>query len=125
MPAFNQYGNLTTSIGIGDSIALFANETLTAPVFSFVVTVQQSGPIVRGVRQFQINFASSPTAVVKLFGSNTAPTSSGPDAAGTVIYTSTNTQNDYYEDGNAFIYYWAELVSQSAGGKLTVIMNQV
>jgi hypothetical protein len=80
---------------------------------------------VRGVRQFTINFASSPTAVVKIFGSNTAPTSAGPDPNGFLLYTSTNTQADQYEDGFAYIFYWAELVSQSGGGALSVTMKQV
>jgi hypothetical protein len=80
---------------------------------------------VRGVRQFQIGFASAPTAVVKIFGSNNAPTSSAPDSNGILLYTSTNTQNDNYVDGSAFAYYWAQLASQSAGGALTLTMHQV
>ena len=72
-----------------------------------------------------INFASSPTDVVKIYGSNIAPTAAGVDPNGFLLYTSTNTQADQYEDGNAFIFYWAHLTSQSGGGTLTVRMLQV
>ena len=126
MPAFNANDRLTYCIPIGDMIDLFAStDTLTAPVYSIVTTIQQPGMQVRGVRQFTINFASSPTAVVKIYGSNIAPTSAGPDPNGFLLYTSTNTQADQYEDGFAYIFYWAELVSQSGGGALTVTMKQV
>jgi hypothetical protein len=126
VPAFNGNGPLTTATGVGGLIPLFApSDSLTAPVNSRVVVVSQSGPTVRGVRQFQIGFASAPTAVVKIFGSNNPPTSAGPDPNGFLLYTSTNLQNDQYEDASAFSYYWAQLASQSAGGALTVTMNQV
>jgi hypothetical protein len=126
MPVFNANDRLTYCIPTGDSIQLFSStDTLAAGNQSIVVCIQQPGPGVRGVRQFTIHFASSPTDVVEILGSNLAPTSAGPDPAGFVLYTSTNTQNDQYEDGNAFIFYWAKLVSQSGGGALTVIMKQV
>ncbi len=125
MPAFNANDRLTYCIPVGDAIDLFASsDTLTAPVSSIVCCIQQPGPGVRGVRQFTINFASSPTDVVEVLGSNIAPTSAGPDPNGFVLYTSTSTQADQYEDANAFIFYWAKLVSQSGGGALTVRMKQ-
>jgi hypothetical protein len=126
MPVFNANDRLTYSIPIGDSIQLFSStDTLAAGNQSIVVCVVQAGPGVRGIREFTMNFASSPTAVVEILGSNIAPTASGPDPAGFVLYTSTNTQADHYEDGTAFTFYWAKLVSQSGGGALTVIMQQV
>ena len=126
MPTFNGNGPLTFSMCIGDLYSFFSSsDSLTAPVFSRVACIQQAGPGVRGVRQFAINFASAPTAVVKIFGSNNAPTAAGPDPNGFLLYTSTNTQNDQYEDGAAYQFYWVELVSQSAGGALTVTMMQV
>jgi hypothetical protein len=126
MPVFNANDRLTYCIPIGDSIDLFAAaDTLTAPADSIVVCIQQPGMQVRGVRQFTINFASSPTDVVKIYGSNIAPTAAGVDPNGFLLYTSTNTQADQYEDGNAFIFYWAHLTSQSGGGALTVRMLQV
>lgn len=126
MPAFNANDRLTYCIPVGDAIDLFAAaDVLTPSVNSIVCTIQQPGPGVRGVRQFTINFASSPTAVVKIYGSNTAPTSAGVDPNGFLLYTSTNTQADQYDDGFAYIFYWAQLTSQSGGGALTVRMKQV
>ena len=70
MPAFNGYGPLVTTIGLSDTIPLFAaTDSLTAPVNSKVVCITQSGPTARGIREFTMNFASSPTAVVEIFGS--------------------------------------------------------
>lgn len=125
MPVFNANDRLTYSISIGDSINLFNAETLTAPANSIVVCIVQAGPGVRGVRQFASSFASSPTAVVKIYGSNTAPTAAGPDPNGFLLFTSTSTQFDQYVDDNGFIFYWAQLASQSGGGAVTVSMHQV
>jgi hypothetical protein len=125
MPTFNGNGPLTVGIGLGDTIALFNADTLTAPVNSRVVTIIHSGPTVRGVRQFQMGFAASPTAVLDIYGSNNSPTAAGPDPNGQLLYTSTNKQNDYFEDDNGFAFYWAYLASQSAGGACTVTMHQV
>lgn len=126
MPIFNAADRLTSSICVGDSVQLFAPaDTLVAPVNSIVVCIQSAGPTVRGIRQFTMDFAASPTAVVEIFGSNTAPTAAGPDPLGFLLYTSTNKQSDTYSDGNAYIFYWAYLASQSGGGALTVTMFQV
>lgn len=126
MPVFNPNASLTYCIPIGDTVELFsASDSLSAGNNSIVVCIQQPGPGVRGVRHFTSAFASAPTAVVKVFGSNIAPTASGPDSGGFLLWTSTNTQYDQYEDGNAYEFYWAQLVSQSAGGALKVIMKQV
>ena len=126
MPVFNANDRLTSCIPVGDSVQLFSpTDVLVAGNNSIVVCIQQPGPGVRGVRQFTINFASSPTDVVKIYGSNIAPTAAGPDPNGFLLYTSTNTQADQYEDSFAYIFYWAQLTSQSGGGALTVRMKQV
>lgn len=121
MPAFNGNANiLATLVSPGDTISLFAaTDTLTAPVNSFVLSVNDSAPFGRDLITFQGNFASSPTAVWEVYGSNTYPTSSAPQN-GVLLYTSTNKQADNYTDNLAFAFYWAELVSQSAGGALTL-----
>ena len=104
----------------GDTYSLFStSDTLTAPAYSQVVFIDAAGLQPRGLATWTINFASSPTAVVKIFGSNTQPTSSAAQN-GVLLYTSTNTQSDNYTDNVAFAFYWAELVSQSGGGALSL-----
>lgn len=108
----------------GDNYSLFSTaDSLTAPAFSQVVTIgPAAGQQPRGNITFTINFASSSTDVVKLFGSNTQPTSTAAQN-GVLLYTSTNLQSDNYTDNVAFAFYWAELVSQSGGGALTVAVH--
>lgn len=121
MPVFNAAQSLASAINVGDLITLFAaTDTLTAPANSIVFTLASPGPRTIGNIQFQIHFASAPTAVVKIFGSNQAPTSAGPDANAVLLWTSTNLQNDNFIANDALLFHWAELVSQSAGGALTV-----
>jgi hypothetical protein len=106
-----------------DSYTLFsASDTLAATNVSQVITIGAPGPVPRGVMTFQMDFASSATAVVEILGSNTQPTSSAPQG-GVVLYTSTNMQHDNYTDNVAFTFYWAELVSQSGGGALTLTVH--
>lgn len=106
-----------------DNYTLFAStDTLTAPAVSQAVTFSTPGSQPRGLVTFQTNFASAPTAVVEIFGSNSQPTSSAPQN-GVILYTSTNTQADVYTDNSAFMFYWAKLVSQSGGGALTVTVS--
>jgi hypothetical protein len=121
MPTFNgnQLG-LATTIYPGDTIPLFAaSDTLAAGSNSIVIAPGDAGGVNRNVVTFQLNFASAPTSVLKIFGSNTYPTTAGPQN-GVLLYTSTNLQADNYTDNLGFAFYWAELVSQSAGGALTL-----
>lgn len=107
----------------GDTYALFSSaDSLTPPAFSQVITITSAGLQRRGVATWTTNFASSPTAVVKIFGSNTQPTSTAAQN-GALLYTSTNTQSDNYTDNLAFAFYWCELISQSGGGALTVSVH--
>jgi|HubBroStandDraft_2_1064218.scaffolds.fasta_scaffold27540_2 hypothetical protein len=108
----------------GDTYSLFSSsDTLTAPAFSQVVTVGPgAGLQPRGLATWTINFASASTDVVKIFGSNTQPTSTAAQN-GVLLYTSTNVQSDNYTDNLAFTFYWCELVSQSGGGALTVALH--
>ena len=107
-----------------DNYTLFAStDSLTAPAYSQVVAIGIAGQQPRGVMTFQMGWASVPTAVATIYGSNTQPTASGPPANGVVLYTLTNTQNGNYTDNLAFAFYWVELVSQSAGGALTVTVS--
>lgn len=107
----------------GDSYSLFtSSDSLTAPAYSQVVTILAAGLQPRGVATWTMNFASAPTAVVTIYGSNTQPSSSAAQN-GVALYTSTNTQHDSYTDNGAYTFYWAELVSQSAGGAVTVAVH--
>lgn len=121
MPLFNGFQlGLATAVYPGDTIALFAAaDTLAAANNSIVVSPSDAGGVNRNAITFALNFASAPTSVVKIFGSNTFPTTAGPQN-GVLLYTSTNLQADNYTDNLAFAFYWAELVSQSAGGALSL-----
>ena len=121
MPKFNgnQLG-LGTTVYPGDTIALFAAaDTLAAGNNSIVIAPGDAGGVNRNVITFALNFAAAPTAVVKIFASNTYPTTAGPQN-GVLLYTSTNLQADNYTDNLGFAFYWAQLVSQSAGGALNL-----
>lgn len=107
-----------------DSYTLFsASDTLVAGSNSQIITIGAAGPVPRGVMTFQGDFASSPTAAYEILGSNTQPTATAPDPNGTVLYTSTNKQHDNYTDNLGFTFYWAQLVSQSGGGALTLTVH--
>jgi hypothetical protein len=126
MPAFNAYGQLGVQVAAGDTVTLFAaGDSLTGPVNSIVIFPLDSGPMQRHVISFTSNFAAAPTAVLEIFGSNTPPTqgAGGAPQNGVLLYTSTNKQADTYVDTSGFKCYWAELVSQSAGGALTVVAH--
>ena len=108
------------AVSSGDTVTLFAAaDSLVAGSQSVVIAPADSGPVPRGLITFQANFASAPTAVVEIFGSNTPPTAAGPQN-GVVLTTFTNAQASNYTDNLAFAFYWAQLVSQSGGGALTL-----
>lgn len=108
----------------GDTYALFSSsDTLSAPAYSQVVTLGPSAGLQpRGIATFTIDFATSPTDSLIIYGSNTQPTSTAAQN-GRALYTSTNTQHDSYTDNLAFTFYWAELASQSGGGAVTVTVH--
>lgn len=121
-----QYNPWTSTVGLqvapGDLITLFSPaDVLAAGNVSNVIFPVDSGPVARSAITFQTQFASTPTAVVEIFGSNTPPTqgAGGAPQNGVLLYTSTNKQSDSYTDNLAFNCYWMQLVSQSAGGTLT------
>jgi hypothetical protein len=124
MPIFAGNGPLAVSVCSGTQITLFdaVADSLTAPATSRVIAPVDSGPVQRGGITFQTQFASSPTAVVTIYGSNTPPTSVGPQN-GVSLFTSTNKQADNYTDNLSFAFYWAVLTSQSGGGALSLIAH--
>jgi hypothetical protein len=118
MPTFNQYGPLSVQVSPGDTMQLFTAETLTAPATSKVYALLDSGAVERRSILFQANWATTPTASLVIYGSNTAPTTAGPQNG--VALGSAITANGVYQDTAGFKFYWATLASQSAGGALTL-----
>jgi hypothetical protein len=104
----------------GDGLfTLFAStESLTAPQASVAFNRGQKDGGSSSPLTFQIRFASTPTAVVQIQAANT-----DVDGDYMAIYTSTNAQQDAYTDVGRSKYYRARLLSQSAGGALTVMVN--
>lgn len=103
----------------GDQFFLFNAESLTAPQAS-VAFNRGPGPTLEpaGI-VFTIKFAAAPTDSLVIQGSNT-----DVDGDYQTLFTSTNKQFDYYADIGEFAYYRAKLVSQSAGGAVTVIAQR-
>lgn len=106
--------NLTT-LQPGDTMLLFNAESPAAPQASVAFARGYSPSGDDAGITFQISFAVAPTAVVAIQGSNV-----DLDAAYETLYTSTNVQFDNYTDTTRWAFYRAKLVTQSAGGALTV-----
>jgi hypothetical protein len=104
-----------TSLQSGDTdYFLFNAEVLTAPQAS-VAFSRANAPGAQTTYTFSIDYASAPTAVMTIQGSNT-----DVDADYVTLYTSTSIQHDFWTDTGAWKYYRAALVSQSGGGAVTV-----
>lgn len=117
-PAPNQGLNLT-AVQPGDSFTLFNAETVTAPQAS-VAFSRAAGPANSdGGTTFSISFASAPTAVVQIQAAN-----QDLDSEYVTVYTSSNTQHDAYTDVGRSAFYRARVLSQSAGGAITVIAQR-
>ena len=99
----------------GDSYVLFNGEVITPPQASVAFVRGNSISESDQGMTFQMSFATAPTAVLVIQGSNV-----DLDAAYETLWTSTNTQYDNYTDTTRWTYYRAKLVSQSAGGAVTV-----
>jgi hypothetical protein len=105
----------------GDVMRLFNAETLAGlPLQSIAIAI---GPNPGGGYSpiaFDIEFAATPvTASVIIQGAMT-----DTPAAYQTLYTSTNKQQDYYGDVGKFRFYTITLVSQSAGGAITVTVSR-
>lgn len=113
-----QVGGVLTALSPGDSMKLFDAETPAAPASSIAFRRAYSQAADGGVT-FTISFAAAPTSVLVIQGSNT-----DVDAEYQTLYTSTDKQLDNYTDTTLFAFYRARLVSQSAGGAVTVIAQR-
>lgn len=103
----------------GDAFTLFSAESPAAPQASVAFTRAMGPGGVDGGTTFTIAFAAAPTDAVAIQGSNT-----DVDAQYQTLYTSTNKQFDSYTDTGRWAFYRAKLVSQSAGGAVTVIAQR-
>jgi len=113
-----QGGGVLTVVNAGDQITLWNAETPVAGAASLNFN-RGSDPVAGqpNVIVFAISFATAPTAVVEIQGSNDL-------VNWNTLYTSTNTSPDYYGDAGGFAFYRALLVSQSGGGAITVIAQR-
>lgn len=116
-----QAGGVLTAIQPGDSIALFNAESPAAPPQASVAfcTGYSPGGGAPAPILFTIDFAAAPTDSLVIQGAN-----QDIDANYQTLYTSTNRQHDFYADAGGFAFYRAKLVSQSAGGAVTVIAKR-
>jgi hypothetical protein len=128
MPLFGaaQAGGQLTSLIPGEVLSLFAADSVTAPQASMAVSRGYSpGGFTNFGITFQITFASSPTAVTQILGTNVYqyPGKAFVLTEWTVLYTSTNLQSDSYTDAGASRFYCGYVVSQSGGGAITLTAN--
>ncbi len=109
-----------TAVAPGERFTLFNAETFSAFPQSSVAFNRALEPGMNGgAMTFQMSFASAPTAVVKIQGSNV-----DLDAAYETLWTSNNTQYDNYTDTARWAYYRVQIYSYSAGGALTVTVQR-
>ena len=118
-----QSGGLTV-LYPGDAMELFASESPDAPQASMVFARGQSAVETDAGSTFQTEFASSPTSVVEILGSNQMPGLDFTLADWAVLYTSTDKISDSYTDTGRWAYYCAYLASQSGGGAVTVLVQR-
>jgi|SRR5580658_1762783 hypothetical protein len=120
MPAYGtvQGGGVLTQLNAGDQMYLWNAETPVAGTASLAFA-RGSDPVAGqpNLIVFTISFATAPTDVVNIQGSNDL-------VNWETLYTSTSTSPDYYGDAGGFAFYRALLVSQSGGGAVTVIANR-
>lgn len=128
MPPYGipQAGGQLTSVIPGTTLKLFNAESIT-PAQASIAFSRGYAPGGSGgfPITFQIEFAAVPTAVTQILATNVYqyPGKVFNLAEWTVVYTSTNLQTDAYTDAGASMFYCAYVVSQSAGGVITVIVN--
>ncbi len=123
MPVFNPllaFGSLVTGVAVGETYNMVNAETVADGYVSMPIT-----PLDQSYRNisFTANFATTPTATVILYGSNTYPNLAGPQN-GVVISTFTNA-NGSIADNSGFEFYWIGVTAYSGGGALTVTLNIV
>lgn len=121
MPTYGtpQAGGVLTSVQPGDAYTLFNAETPADGTASVAFALANGPAPGENSKTFHIDFAAAPTAVVVIQCAN-----QDVEADYVTVYTSTNTQHDAYTDIGTSAFYRAKLVSQSAGGALTVTVQR-
>ena len=109
-------GCWSTSTSRNTTINLL-NEVPVANETSIVIAPVDSAPHGRRRISFTGQFAAAPTATILLYGSNTYPTTAGPQN-GQLLATWTNTQTNSQVDESGLAFYWAVVSAYSAGGNL-------
>lgn len=123
MPLYGvaQAGGQITSISPGDEYWLFKAESLTAPQASVAFARGMSPSMNDSGVTFLISYAAAPTATLAIQASNI-----DLDAQYQTIYTSANLQLDNFSDTppTRWKFYRAKLLTQSAGGAVTVLVQR-
>lgn len=114
-----QAGGTLTALQPGDELYLFNAETPAAPQASIAFARGYSPSGDDAGVTFQILFAAAPTDSLVIQGSNI-----DSDADYETLYTSTSKQQDAYTDTGRWAFYRAKLVSQTAGGAVTVLAQR-
>jgi hypothetical protein len=109
---------VATQLFPGDLYYLFNGESPTAPQASIAIATAFAPNGDAGFL-FQIFFAAAPTSALVIQASNI-----DQDALYQTVYTSTNKQQDAYIDTDRWQFYRAKLISQSAGGVVTVVVKR-
>lgn len=118
MPSFN--GLLTpphTDVRQGELFTFFNAESPAAGVNS-VVMCRGLIPGGQNYQTFSWTSASAPSAGFTIFGSNTPPTTAGPQN-GVTIATET-TQTGALVDNSTYAFYWVQKITDTTGEPLTV-----
>jgi hypothetical protein len=125
MPNYTIAGGVV-ALQPGDIYLLWNAESPSATQASIPFAVGYApGGSGASVITFTAEWATTPTAVLSIYGSNKAPaaTFTAADWTPTALGTIT-AQSGYYADAGGFAFYCAVLTSQSAGGAITVTVKR-
>ena len=112
-------GKNLTCVSPGDFYKLFDAEVVAAGTTSVAFSRGHSPSMDDAGMTFQMSWASAPTAVIEIQGSNI-----DSDAFYETLWSSSNTQFDNYTDTARWAFYRAKVISYSAGGAVTVTVQR-
>lgn len=115
-----QAGGSLTALSPGDRMTLFDGTETPAAGLTSVAFCRAPGIMgVPAMIVFTVSFGSSPTAAVVVQGANV-----NAEAAFQTLNTTTNQQNDWYQDEGNFTFYRVQLSAYTSGGMPTVIAQR-